>query len=361
MKITFVLPVVRQNGGSRVVAIHAANLLAMGHDVRVIAELPQSQAWLQKLKRLLRRQPLPTEHSGRTSYFDALADRFVELPRRELLRPQDIPDADVVIATWWRTAFSVAALPPSKGAKVYFVQHHEVHEHLPAELTAQSYTLPLRKITISDWLVDIMARVYGDTNVIKVENSVNFSQFTAPPRQRNAHPRVGFMYSPIRYKGTDAMLAAVEVARHRVPDLEILAFGSKPPTADLPMPPGSEFHLLPPQDQISGLYASCDAWLFGSRVEGFGLPLLEAMACRTPVVATRAGAAPDLIRDGINGYVVGIDDIQALGDRLADVLSMSPEAWRAMSTSAYNKAHSYSWSDASRAFEAALIDIVSQT
>jgi glycosyltransferase involved in cell wall biosynthesis len=50
------------------------------------------------------------------------------------------------------------------------------------------------------------------------------------------------------------------------------------------------------------VYADCDVWLFASFSEGFGLPIIEAMACRCPVVATRAGCAPDVIKEGVNGY-----------------------------------------------------------
>ena len=73
-----------------------------------------------------------------------------------------------------------------------------------------------------------------------------------------------------------------------------------------PLPRGAQYRQRPPQAQIAAIYAACDLWLFTSRNEGFGLPLLEAMACRTPVLATRAGAAPDLI-DGCNGVLLDSD------------------------------------------------------
>ena len=38
----------------------------------------------------------------------------------------DVPDGDLIIATWWETAEWVNALSPNKGAKVYFIQHHEI-------------------------------------------------------------------------------------------------------------------------------------------------------------------------------------------------------------------------------------------
>ena len=49
------------------------------------------------------------------------------------------------------------------------------------------------------------------------------------------------------------------------------------------------------------LYGGCDAWLFATRNEGFGLPILEAMACRTPGDrhAGRGGAGTDGAGGGI--------------------------------------------------------------
>ena len=161
-----------------------------------------------------------------------------------------------------------------------------------------------------------------------------------------------YVFAP--FKGLDTSLRAIEIARAQFPDLQVTAFGPRTPADEFPLPPGTHFTHQPAQEDIPGLYASCDAWVLGSRFEGFGLPTLEAMACHTPVVATRAGAAPDLIEHGVNGYLADIDDAETLGAGLVELLSKSPEDWRAMSTAAHKRAHNYTWDDATDAFEAAL-------
>ena len=63
---------------------------------------------------------------------------------------------------------------------------------------------------------------------------------------------------------------------------------------------------------IPGLLALGDIFVLPSRSEGFGLVLLEAGAVALPVIATRVGGTPELIRDGHNGLLVESEDSQAL-------------------------------------------------
>lgn len=359
MKITFLMSVVSQNGGGRVVAIYAEKLLAMGHDVKVVSRIPQEKSLPRKL--IDRYRGVVPPDPDRTAMFDFLGERHIQIPWKFPIEPADVPEADVVIATWWRTAFEVATLPPSKGKKLYFVQHHEVHDNQPWDLSGGSYWLPLKKITIADWLVETMAQKYRDTDVIKVENSVDTTQFRAAPRDRNTIPTVGMLYSPTRFKGIDISLRALDIARQTFPDLKLIAFGTKAPTNAYPLPPGSEFHLLPKQDALRDLYSKCDVWLCGSRAEGFHLPPLEAMACRTPVVSTRVGGATETVTDGVNGYLAPVEDADALGQRLVELLEKPPEVWKSMSDAALARAESYSWEDAAEAFQDAIQTFMRKT
>jgi mannosyltransferase len=66
------------------------------------------------------------------------------------------------------------------------------------------------------------------------------------------------------------------------------------------------------QEDIAGWYRSLSVVVCPSRVEGFGLPALEAMASGCPVVATRTGAWPQLINHGQDGYLAPCADTGAL-------------------------------------------------
>jgi glycosyltransferase involved in cell wall biosynthesis len=126
------------------------------------------------------------------------------------------------------------------------------------------------------------------------------------------------------------------------------------------MPAASEFRKQPPQDVLKEIYSKCDAWLFSSRSEGFGLPLLEAMACRTPVIATPAGAAPDLCAGG-GGILIPRDDSGAMARAIERIAAMPEAGWRDMSDKAFATASRYTWDDATTRFEAALRQAVERT
>jgi glycosyltransferase involved in cell wall biosynthesis len=55
--------------------------------------------------------------------------------------------------------------------------------------------------------------------------------------------------------------------------------------------------------ELASAFASADAFIFPSRTETLGLVLLEAMAAGCPVVAARSGGIPDIVDDGVNGYL----------------------------------------------------------
>ena len=66
------------------------------------------------------------------------------------------------------------------------------------------------------------------------------------------------------------------------------------------------------------LLQSCAAFLLPAQwEEPFGIVMLEAMACGTPVIGFRRGAIPDIIVDGVTGFVV--DDFNQMADKVRDI------------------------------------------
>ena len=84
-----------------------------------------------------------------------------------------------------------------------------------------------------------------------------------------------------------------------------------------------------PVEEVPRWYQRISIYVFASRVEGFGLTMLEAMAAGDAVVAARAGAAEMIITDGDDGVLAAVDDVEALIAAL-EPLMREPERIEAM-------------------------------
>lgn len=63
-------------------------------------------------------------------------------------------------------------------------------------------------------------------------------------------------------------------------------------------------------EALAQLYHQCDALLFPSRLEGFGMVALEAQACGLPVIATNGSALPEVVEDGVTGLLCEQDNVE---------------------------------------------------
>jgi glycosyltransferase involved in cell wall biosynthesis len=82
-----------------------------------------------------------------------------------------------------------------------------------------------------------------------------------------------------------------------------------------------EFVSAPDPDALIGLYQRASVFVLSSDEEGLGMVILEAMACGVPVVSTRSGGPEGIIADGTEGYLVDLNDVKAMTNRLARLLS----------------------------------------
>jgi glycosyltransferase involved in cell wall biosynthesis len=94
-------------------------------------------------------------------------------------------------------------------------------------------------------------------------------------------------------------------------------------------------------------YASADAFVFPSRTETLGLVLLEAMAAGCPVVAAASGGIPDIVQDGINGYLFDPKDQTGAVTATQRLLS-NPQERETFRHNARAEAERWSWSAATQ-------------
>ncbi len=99
--------------------------------------------------------------------------------------------------------------------------------------------------------------------------------------------------------------------------------------------------------KLGSAFASADAFIFPSRTETLGLVLLEAMAAGCPVVAARSGGIPDIVQDGVNGYLFNPEDEQGAIAATVRLLSQQSER-ETLRKNARDEAERWSWAAATR-------------
>lgn len=354
MRITFISPAGTMSGGCRVIAIYARSLRERGHDVTVVT---MAQPVRRTLKERLFGSPGPRLQPP--SHFDIEQVPVKLIEGKDHVDDTDLPDADVVIATWWTTIEWVHALSTRKGEKFHFCQGHEAFSFLPIERVRAAYRLPVNKIVVARWLADLMRDTYGSDFADIVPNGVDQRLFYAVPRGKQPKPTIGLLYASADVKRFDLAFQAIERVRRNLPNLRVLCFGNEGPAS--PLPDFVAFSLKPAQHTLREIYASCDVWLTASSSEGFNLPAMEAMACRTPVVATQTGWPAEAVVTGVNGACVGVDDLEGLVRETEQVLRLSDADWRAMSQRAFETVRDSSWDRSTELFEQALQRVVERS
>jgi len=91
------------------------------------------------------------------------------------------------------------------------------------------------------------------------------------------------------------------------------------------------------QLDIDTVLSCTDVFLLPSSTESFGLAALEAMSHGVPVVATRAGGIPEVVREGLDGYLSDIGDINGMAENVARLLA-NPELRQELGRNAKQRA-----------------------
>lgn len=100
-----------------------------------------------------------------------------------------------------------------------------------------------------------------------------------------------------------------------------------------------------PDDELPRYYNAADLFVFPSRYEGFGLPVLESMACGTPVITTTSSSLPEVA--GSAAILVDSEDVEGFCRAIARVLT-EPELARRMQADGLAQAAAFSWDRTAR-------------
>ena len=170
-------------------------------------------------------------------------------------------------------------------------------------------------IAISDHAKEELVNRYGfeEDSVRMIPHGVNTDRFY--PRKK-LHPEVSPGKTTLLYvgrigprKGLDLILKSI----NKLDDdnLELLIAGTgrhekylQKLANEIQLSSKVRFLGYVPDEELPMLYSSADMFVLPSRYEGFGLVLLEAMACGTPVIGSNTGGIPTVIEDDVSGKIV---------------------------------------------------------
>lgn len=237
-------------------------------------------------------------------------------------------DPDVAIVGGWNQPAFMSALLTKRAVVVWSesTARDERQDRLPPDLLkrfvvrrAAGFLVPGR--AAREYVESLGA---SPDRIVVAPNAIDLSIFRVDPAPKSGRVTFLCVSRLSREKGVDVLVKAMEGV-----DADLLVVGSGPDEArvrDL-APANVTFLGNMEREDLPSLYARADAFVMPSRSETWGMSMQEAAAAGLPLVATEApGAGHDLIDEGVNGYRVPVDDVEALQGALERVAADA--AWR---------------------------------
>jgi glycosyltransferase involved in cell wall biosynthesis len=237
--------------------------------------------------------------------------------------------------------------------------NHPVPLRWKSRLETLAFRLARRVMAPSHHVAVLLEREYDvpEAKLRVVHNGVDLELFR-PTGTRASVPTVIAVSRLSEQKGLDLLLRAFARVRAVVPNACLVVVGEGPArvtvAADVACLGLSEAVALPgyiAHRELPALYASAHAFVTTSVYEPFGLTTLEAMACGTPVIVSGLGGAPEIVRDGKDGFVCWPHDSGAVAAALTEIL-LTGEADAELGRRARRRAEAFGWERTADAVEA---------
>jgi glycosyltransferase involved in cell wall biosynthesis len=176
---------------------------------------------------------------------------------------------------------------------------------------------------------------------------------TLPRLREQPRTKLLFVGTTFLVKAGDVVLQAFEILRREDPSLTLTIVGPDSWPVDGPIPDGVDFRGRVPRSEIVSIMDEHDLFVMPSRLEGFGMVFVEAMARGLPCVGRRAFAMPELIEDGVTGAIVDTLDSAVVAKAISDTLA-NDEIFVEVHRRAADVAQRFTWEKSAKS----IIDII---
>ncbi len=305
------------------------------------------------------------------------AQRLVFATERAVARrtAQLLQEGDLIVASYGtgRQAFEMARRRGGRAVLSYPIAHNRFQSRLYAEEAERApqfagalprldtlppaYTEQLEaECSLADLIIVGSSFVrrsfetlgYDVANIAVAPYGVDTQRFEPPVRPRDDGVfRVLFVGQIGQRKGMSYLLEAYR--RFSAPDSELHLVGSFVTGAQEAYRDYADVYRHTPhapQAELPSIYQQADVFVLPTLIEGMPLVVLEAMACGLPVIATHHGPA-DVVRDGVDGFLVPIRDVEAITARL-ELLYRDRALREQMGRNAREQALRHTWEDFAR-------------
>lgn len=345
MKITFVTPGLG-GGGGRVIIEYARGLAERGHEARILSRRSRPT-----VRNRLRDLYLKIRYNHHDKWLRTFQG---ELVAYDVLTPGLVGANDAVVGVGVDCALAIANLPASCGVKIHNCHGRELNN---MEKMAEAWRLRMPRIVVASYLEREMRQQGSTDEIYLMHNGVDRRDYF-PSVARGKRSGIGTVFHGAYTKGPELMLEVYRRIHKLKPNIPLLMFGSYPQPAGLPK--ATRYVRLPSISEARDFYSRAEVWLCTSRSEGFPGPVLEAMACGCPVVATDCGGTADQIEDGVNGFIVPVDDATQMTERVLKLVE-DPGLSEKFVAASEVKLKEFTWPRAIQTLETTLKTIVAKS
>jgi glycosyltransferase involved in cell wall biosynthesis len=200
----------------------------------------------------------------------------------------------------------------------YYAKQNGLGRRLIMRSLAQSHRL----IAVSEESGRLLQRLLPAAKVAVVPNGVKTAEFAVRREAATDHfVRLLFVGAMGRLKGEADLIGALQRVAGAAPEFRLAMLGHGSATV---APLCQQSGLLPhidhlgpvPMSERMAFFRWADVFVLPTYAEGMPLSVIEAMAAGLPVITTAVGGIPELIEDGVEGFLIKPGDVEALADRL---------------------------------------------